>query len=317
MKKISKACFSPRRKIKIGLPKGLLWYKYHRFWEVFFKELGAEVVKSSDTNKKIVEEGTKKSVDELCIPVKIFFGSCLDLIDKCDWIFIPRYWIIDRKSITCPKLITLPDTAIMIIRKKILTTTINIKRKPIFLSFFFLGLKLKKNPLKVIQAYRAAIRAQEMNETYLEKEFQKKLASPLLTVAVVGHEYNIYDNYINQELISEIEKQNVNIITSDLVPQSLSDTYLKEKPFIYWSYEREIIGTAYWALSAKKISGLILISSFNCGPDSLLHEQLLLEDSKKPILSILVDENISKETVKTRIEAFLEMLKRKGQIINT
>jgi len=313
MKKISR--------VKIGFPKGLLWYKYHRFWEVFFKELGMEVVKSSDTNKKIVEEGTKKSVDELCIPVKIFYGHCLDLIDKCDWIFIPRYWIIDKESITCPKLITLPDTAVMVIRskspQKILTTTINIKRKPIFLSFFLLGLKLKKNPLKVIQAYRAAIRAQEMNETYLEKEFQKKLASPLLTVALVGHEYNIYDNYINQELIPEIEKQNVNIITSDIVPQSLSDTYLKEKPFIHWSYEREVIEAAYWALSAKKISGLILISSFNCGPDSLLHEQLFLEDSKKPILSILIDENISKETVKTRIEAFFEMLKRKGQIINT
>jgi len=300
---------------KIGLPKGLLWYKYHSLWEVFFKKLGIEVIKSSDTNKKIVEQGTKKSVDELCIPVKNFYGHCLDLVDKCDWIFIPRYWIIDKKSITCPKLITLPDTATMVIRskspQKILTTTINIKRKPIFLSFFLLGLKLKKNPLKIIKAYRAAIKVQEMNKTYLEKEFQKKLASPLLTVAVVGHEYNIYDNYINQGLISEIEKQNVNVITSNLVPQSLSDRYLKEKPFIYWSYEREVIGAAYWALSAKKISGLILISSFNCGPDSLLHEQLLLEDSKKPILSILIDENTSKETVKTRIEAFLEMLKRK------
>ncbi len=64
-------------------------------------------------------------------------------------------------------------------------------------------------------------------------------------------------------------------------------------------------------MASEKISGLILISSFNCGPDSLLYEQVLLEDSGKPILSMLIDEYTSKETIKTRIDAFVELLTRK------
>ncbi len=96
------------------------------------------------------------------------------------------------------------------------------------------------------------------------------------------------------------------------MPKPVYQEHLKEKPFIYWLYEREIIGAAYWALFSEKISGIVLISSFNCGPDSLLYEQILLENSEKPILSILLDEYTSKEAIKTRIEAFVELLKRKN-----
>jgi predicted nucleotide-binding protein (sugar kinase/HSP70/actin superfamily) len=302
-------------KMVIGIPKSLLWHKYKVFWEEFFRSIGCKTVVSASTDQKTVEKGVKISIDELCIPVKIFNGHCLNLMEKCDKIFVPRYWRVDREGITCPKFIALTDTANQILKdkypSKVLSLSINVKRRPMFLSFLQLGLKVRKNPFKIIRAYNSAVEAEKKHKKFLEKKFMEKISDPGLKVAVIGHEYNIHDNYVNQDLIYQIEEMGLTVITSDLVPEFIFKEHLREKPFVYWSYEREIIGAAYWAMASKKISGIILLSSFNCGPDSFLYEQLMLEDSNKPILSILFDEYTSNETVKTRVEAFVELLKRK------
>lgn len=298
----------------IGIPKSLLWYKYKVFWEEFFKYIGCRTVISSDTNQETVEQGVRLSVDELCIPIKIFYGHCLNLAKKCDMIFVPRYWRVDKQGITCPKFMALPDTANQILKEnypsKVLSLSINIKRRPVLLSFLLLGLKINKNPFKAIRAYKAALLAEKRHKQYLEKKFIEKVSSTGIKIAVIGHEYNIHDNYVNQDLVRQIEDMGITVITSDLVPESIYRDHLRDKPFIYWSYEREIIGAAYWAIASKDISGVILVSSFNCGPDSFLYEQLMLEDSDKPLLSLLIDEYTSNETVKTRVEAFVELLKR-------
>ncbi len=302
-------------KIIIGIPKSLLWYKYRVFWEEFFKFVGCSTVLSSDTNQETVEQGVRVSVDELCIPIKIFYGHCLNLAVKCDMIFVPRYWRVDKQGITCPKFIALTDTVNQVLKEnypsKVLSLNINVKRKPALLSFLLLGLKINKNPFRIIRAYHLAVQAEKAHKNSLEKKFIKKMSSIGLKIAVIGHEYNIHDNYVNQDLVHQIEDMGLTVITSDLVPEFIYRNHLRDKPFIYWSYEREIIGAAYWAIASKNISGVILVSSFNCGPDSFLYEQLMLEDSDKPVISLLFDEYTSNETVKTRVEAFVELLKRK------
>lgn len=45
--------------MRVGIPKGLLYYKYHPFLNRFFTELGAEIVTSNDTNRDILDEGGK------------------------------------------------------------------------------------------------------------------------------------------------------------------------------------------------------------------------------------------------------------------
>jgi predicted nucleotide-binding protein (sugar kinase/HSP70/actin superfamily) len=305
-------------KIKIGIPKSLLWHKYGVFWEVFFKELGCKVLLSSDTNEKIVEQGVRVSIDELCIPIKIFYGHFLELYGKCDKIFVPRYWKLDRKSVTCPKLITLTDTANQVIKANdssiILSSVINVTKRPISISFLELGLKINKNLFKVMRAYKKALLLYQEKKIRDEKKFNDILSKNSLKIAVIGHEYNINDKYINQKLITQIKIQGADCITPEIIPKKLCERYLEGKPFIHWSYEKEIIGAAYWAIASKKISGIILVSSFNCGPDSLLYEQLLLDIKKKPVLSVLLDEYTSSETINTRIEAFVELLRRKKRM---
>ena len=77
--------------IKIGYPRGLLYYDYYPFWESFFNNLDIEVISSKKTNKEILNCGIENCVDEACLPVKIFHGHVSSLRDSVDYMFIPKY----------------------------------------------------------------------------------------------------------------------------------------------------------------------------------------------------------------------------------
>lgn len=77
-------------KIKIGIPKALLYYKYGELWTTFFEELDCDVIISPNTSKQILDMGIKLSVDEACMAMKIYMGHVHYLIDKCDYILVPR-----------------------------------------------------------------------------------------------------------------------------------------------------------------------------------------------------------------------------------
>ena len=76
--------------MKVGIPKGLMYCKYHPFLVTFFSELGAEIIVSEDTNKDILDAGVKYCVDDACLPVKVFHGHVDSIKDKCDLLIIPR-----------------------------------------------------------------------------------------------------------------------------------------------------------------------------------------------------------------------------------
>ena len=75
----------------IGIPRGLLYYRYATLWCTFFEELGRRVVVSSPTDRAILEAGDHRSVDECCLASKIYMGHVEALLqdDEVDAIFIP------------------------------------------------------------------------------------------------------------------------------------------------------------------------------------------------------------------------------------
>ena len=76
--------------MKIGIPRALLYYKNEKLWTTFFDKIGVDYIISPETTREIVSNGSKFAVDEACLPVKIFLGHVYYLIDKCDYIFLPR-----------------------------------------------------------------------------------------------------------------------------------------------------------------------------------------------------------------------------------
>ena len=71
--------------MKIGLPRALLYHRYGVLWEVFFKKLGCETVVSPDTTFDTMSMGAGFSVDECCLPLKVFLGhvKSLDIGSAC------------------------------------------------------------------------------------------------------------------------------------------------------------------------------------------------------------------------------------------
>ena len=180
--------------MKVGIPKGLLYYKYYPFLETFFYELGAEVITSKDTNKEILDEGIKYCVDEACLPIKIFHGHVSSLKDKCDIIVIPRIMQIKKREYICPKFCGLPEmilNSIPDIPKSITAPIYATTRSNLYSWAKKAGKEITKDRAKIRKAFNTALSEQDKFTTGIKNENYK------LNVALAGHPYNIYDNFIN------------------------------------------------------------------------------------------------------------------------
>lgn len=151
--------------MRVGIGRGLLFYRYYPFWRTFFEELGMEVVVSPETTKSILELGLKRAVDEICLPVKIFHGHIEELIDKVDYIFLPRIVSVEPKRYkryTCPKFIGLPDMikGAFDHLPKVLEVEIDLMKEPLTTSYQRLGQGLGESRMAVAKALNKALTIQ-------------------------------------------------------------------------------------------------------------------------------------------------------------
>lgn len=309
--------------MKVGIPRALLYHKYFSLWKRFFKELGVEVVVSPPTNKTILTQGLKIAESELCLPVKVFYGHVFELKDKVDGIFIPRIVSVEKKAYTCPKFLGLPD----MIRAlgdgfpEIITATFNLKLglKKFYTALYEVGKRFTKNPLKVYAAFQKGMKDLKIKTSHhLDKgrELGKERSSSEVRLGLIGHPYNLYDSYTSMNLIDRLKKQGVKIFTLENISEEDMEKEVAALPKdLFWTYEKEIVGAAFYWLHTKMVDGVIYVLSFACGPDSLI--QVLLEDEARkkahlPFLPLVIDEHSAEAGLVTRLEAFLDMVKRKN-----
>jgi predicted nucleotide-binding protein (sugar kinase/HSP70/actin superfamily) len=150
-----------------------------------------------------------------------------------------------------------------------------------------------------------------------EKESDLELgADTALSVAVIGHQYVIYDDYINHRFISRLQDMGARVFTPEMAAQEDLDfamTKLVGKP--HWSFEVDIIGAGEHYLEAK-VDGIISVAVFGCGPDSMMIDIVRhrARECKIPFLHISLDEHTSDGGLVTRLEAFLDMVKRRKRV---
>src|SRR5690554_5245601 len=146
-------------KTSVGIPRALFYYEYAPLWVNFFTELGTEVVVSRKTNKKILNDGTLVSVDDACIPVKLYHGHVINLKDKVDFLFIPRIMGITEKEYICPKFCGLPEMIKHSINDlpKIINTKIDLmKKNDMRKQMIDAGLYITSNKKEITEAYMKA-----------------------------------------------------------------------------------------------------------------------------------------------------------------
>ena len=298
-------------KITIGIPKALLYYKYSELWTSFFEELGCEIIISPNTSKKILEDGIKFSLDESCMAMKIYMGHVYYLIDKCDYILVPRLKCIKKHEKLCTNFSALYDLVNNIFDKKLINYNVDVEHKEDELyAFVTMGLSLGFSYRKIVSAYHIAKEKEKMlKEREISKQKSIIASSNKIKILLAGHPYNLHDEFIGKQIENVLEKNNIEIIYSDKYDTKYLEQEVKKiSPKNYWTYNKEIIG----AIShyQELVDGIILITSFPCGPDSLSNE-MILRNVKIPITNLIIDEANSDTGLLTRIESFIDILEER------
>ena len=299
------------KKIKIGIPKALLYYKYGDLWTFFFEELGCDVIISPNTNKNILDDGVKLSIDEACMAMKIYIGHVNYLLDKCDYILVPRLKCLKKHEKLCTNFSALYDLVNNIFSKQLIHYNVDIENKEDELyAFTTMGTSLGFSYRKSLNAYKIA--KEKDNMLKLRKISKQKAVlatSSKIKILLAGHPYNLYDEYIGKQIITLLENNNIEVIYSDCYDFKYLEKEVKEiSPKNYFTYNKEIIASIVHYKDL--VDGIILITSFPCGPDSLSNE-MILRNVNIPITNLIIDEANTDTGILTRIESFIDILEER------
>ncbi len=314
--------------VKVGIPRGLWFYDYYPLWKTFYEQLGAEVIVSNPTNKQILDQGVKNTVDEACLPVKVFHGHVIDLKDKVDYIFIPKMMSVYEREYICPKFCGLPEMIFHSIKDlpKLIDVEINFNksRKDLEKTVYKFGTYITNDKDKIKNAYNEALKSYEnykkkiktgylpIDGKFMDYRKNKINDGDKKNIAVVGHTYNIYDSYGSMNLLNKLKKNQVDIVTPEMLDFNVINKYADElEKKMFWSFGRKLLGASMHFAETKDIDGVIYVSSFGCGIDSIiqdLFERKSRREGKIPFLLLTIDEHTGEAGVNTRIEAFLDMI---------
>ena len=308
----------PRQLPVIGLPRAMLYYRYAVLWKTFFSQLGIETITSAPTTKGVLEDGTACAIDEACLATKIFLGHVKALIGKCDYILIPRISNFGQQRSMCTKFEALYDMTANTFRstgQKFLSYNVDVRHKQDEeKAFLDMGVLLGFHRKEAEKAYKKAKKA-ELEDLKLKIKNQEKLYQlPKTKILVAGHSYMIEDAYIGKPVLKMLRKLDAVPIRADIPERKAAlEQSLKLSPTLKWEVNREIAGSVY--KNRERVDGIILLSAFPCGPDSMVNEMLMRKNNGIPVLNLVMDGQNGDAGVETRVESFIDIIGfKKGKL---
>lgn len=298
----------------VGIPRALLYHKYGVLWENFFRNLHVRVMVSPLSNKQILAEGVNRTIDENCLPMKIFLGHVNYLQGRVTHLFIPRIASINKNEENCTKLWALYDTVATSF-PEVRVIGYNLDKTKGYTSEFLemvkLGLQFTKNPFAVIIAYHRA-------KTAYESDHRKKLSqqeiilrkSKDLKILIFAHPYIIQDEFIGRQIIKFFAKENIDVIFSHIVDHKKAREAARSiTKDLYWTYHKDLVGSV--AMNRNIVDGIVYLTAFSCGPDALVVELCKRTVNNVPSVLITLDELQSDGGIITRLESFVDIIRFK------
>ena len=299
--------------IRVGIPQALLYHKYAPMWLHFFRALGCTVVTSPKTNRQIIEQGTQYAIDETCLAVKIYLGHIAYLVDKVDYVFIPRLVSLYKNEELCVKFFALADIVRSLFQNvSILEYTIDKRlQKEAWYGILKMGQQLHRNPFKILKAYWEALQKQQQYESaQLQKQNHAiaKFETSQTKILLAAHPYVLHDAMLGKQVVSILKTQDVELVYSDIIDtEKARSLACNISTDLYWSYNKEMIGAVEHY--KQVVDGIIFLMSFPCGPDALVIDLYKNRSSDIPIAVIVMDELQGDAGLKTRLESFVDILR--------
>jgi predicted nucleotide-binding protein (sugar kinase/HSP70/actin superfamily) len=147
-----------------------------------------------------------------------------------------------------------------------------------------------------------------------------------LIVGVVGEFYVVLEPFSNLDVESELGKLGVEVRRTTFASEwtkfswFLNPLGVNEKDRIHQAalpYLKRDIGGDGWesvgekVLHAREYDGLVHLAPFTCMPEVIARNIMPKTKEDLPVLTILCDEQLAKPGMLTRLEAFVDLLKRR------
>ncbi|MDO4329367.1 MAG: hypothetical protein Q4C66_08535, partial [Lachnospiraceae bacterium] len=135
-----------------------------------------------------------------------------------------------------------------------------------------------------------------------------------IKIMIAAHSYLIEDAYFGKPIIDYLKELGCTPIRADIADtkEALKQS-LKVSPTMKWEWSREITGNIQ--IHKDQIDGIILVSAFPCGPDSMVNEIISRKFSHIPILNLVLDSQSGTAGIETRLESFVDIIRfKKGTV---
>lgn len=314
----------------VGIPRGLLYYRYGTLWKTFLEDLGRIVVVSDETDKAIEEAGDAASVDECCLASKIYLGHVASLIGRCDAVFVPCYASSDHRAGFCTKFQSAPDLVRNTFRDEgvrvlpLLVENVRDKKKT-RMAFMDMAFRMGVAPHDAGAAWKHAVQAQAdrdarnantQDETLrLLDEYRRVVAQDEtgreerpLAILLAAHPYISHDRFLSGSIVQSIEEMGATVVFADETDHAKA--YKASFDFsetLPWTINRELIGSIL--MLRDRVDGIVLVSAFPCGPDSMTDDAIMRCIEGVPILNLMIDAQSGTAGMQTRIESFVDILR--------
>ena len=318
--------------IKIGIPRTLGMYENYPFWHQLFTECGFEVVLSAHSNYRDYENAlTGVMSDNICFPAKLIHSHIHDLVaKKVTRIFYPMTIYEENDETTansynCPivfaysevlkssEQLTIPLDAPMIsfrtekgLYKNVIhyLKTLNVDKKS--------AQDAIKSALLAQKNYAETIYKKNL-EIYPPEAHISNLTPYPLTILLAARPYHT-DPLIQHKLAETMSDMGVNVISEDIMrfqEIELSDTYT----ITQWHYINRILKSAKFAGNENQNLQFAIMTSFGCGPDAFLLDDIkqILEKKGKTLTILKLDDVNNIGSLRLRVRSLIENLEASVQ----
>ncbi|WP_428898325.1 CoA-substrate-specific enzyme activase [Parelusimicrobium proximum] len=310
----------------VGIARALNMYEDYPLWHTLFTECGIEVKLSDPSTFKSYEEGVHSVMsDNICFPAKLMHSHIYNLIEKrVDRIFVP-YVVYEKpdgkdnvNTFNCPIVSGYSDVIRSVIDKGIPVDNpaFSLKDKELFANacreYLSSVWGIKKSVIN--KSVAKALAAQEAYEREI-KELNKKVyeegaGEGRMTVLLAGRPYHT-DPLVQHKISDMIAAMGADVITEDVVRGDESISVKDSYHVAQWAYITRILKAAKWAAEKGGNVHFVQMTSFGCGPDAFLIDEVrgILSRAGKALTLLKIDDVNNIGSLKLRVRSLIESLK--------
>lgn len=311
-------------RLTIGIPRCLNLYEEYPFWHTLLYNCGIRAVLSDASNMAAYERSVRRVMsDNICFPAKLVHSHIDDLVDKgVDRILMP-YVVHEQSdgkravnSYNCPIVTGYSDVvrSVETLPVPLDTPTISFKDEKRlyrqcldYLSALGVARKTVRTAFhRALDEQRVfALRMKRTDEEILRRSRE----AGRLTLLLAGRPYHA-DELIQHKLAETIAGMGVDIITDDIARGE--ETAISDVHFVsQWAFTNRILRAAEWTARQGDEVQFVETTSFGCGPDALLTDEIrdLLGRYGKSLTLLKIDDVSNTGSLKLRVRSVIESLK--------